>query len=85
MYEIIMRKQALKKLRTLPEKQQVFISQAIEFLALDPDDDRLHITKLGGRSGYRVRVGNWRIMYERDDCLRIISIDKIGPRGDVYK
>ncbi len=85
MYQIIMRKKALKKLYTLPAKQQVFISQAIGFLALDPEDKRLDTKKLDGRPEYRMRVGNWRVIYLRDDCVKIISIEKVGSRGDVYK
>ena len=85
MYEVTMRKQAQKKLASLPEKQRVPISEAIKFLGLNPDDKRLDIKKLVGRTDYRMRVGCWRVIFERDNYLRIISIEKIGARGDVYK
>jgi mRNA interferase RelE/StbE len=85
MYEVVIRKKALKKLYALPEKQQVLISQAIEFLGLDPDDLRLDTKKLIGQPEYRMRIGKWRIIYLRDDIVRIISIEKVGSRGDVYK
>ena len=85
MYKVTIRKQAQKKLASLTEKQRIPISEAVRFLGLNPDDERLDIKKLVGRSGYRVRVGSWRIIYERNDYLRIISIEKIGARGDIYK
>jgi len=34
---------------------------------------------------FRLRVGDWRVIYSRDDTVRIIGIEKIGARGDVYK
>lgn len=34
---------------------------------------------------HRLRVGQWRVIFERDDEVKIIAIEKIKPRGDVYK
>jgi mRNA interferase RelE/StbE len=85
MYNIVMRKQAEKKLDRLTAKDAFKISEAIKYLGLNPDDPRLKTRKLGGREGYRMTVDNWRVIYLRDDKIRIISIEKIGPRGDVYK
>ncbi|MEY3182500.1 MAG: hypothetical protein RLZ35_485 [Pseudomonadota bacterium] len=84
-YEIVIHKQAKKKLSSLPLKQKIPIAEAIKALGLDPDDATLDIKKLVGRVGFRMRVGSWRIIFERHDCFRIISIEKIGARGDVYK
>lgn len=85
MHEVTMRKKAQKKLASLTEKQWIPIAEAIKFLGLNPDDKRLDIKKLVARSEYRIRVGSWRVIYERNDHLRIISIEKIGARGDIYK
>jgi mRNA interferase RelE/StbE len=30
-------------------------------------------------------VGGWRVIYDRDDAVRVIAIEKIKPRGDAYK
>ena len=42
-----------------------------------------NIKKLQGRSGYRLKIGKYRVIF--DDDGRIIFIEKIGDRGDVYK
>jgi len=41
--------------------------------------------KLTGQERYRVRQGDWRIVYEIDDDARIVRIFKIGHRRDVYR
>ncbi|MFI4919436.1 MAG: type II toxin-antitoxin system RelE/ParE family toxin, partial [Legionellales bacterium] len=41
--------------------------------------------KLQGESYFRLRVGQWRVIFDRTDELKIISIEKIKSRGDVYK
>ena len=38
-----------------------------------------------GESSYRLCVGDWRIIFQRKEILKIISVDKLKPRGDVYK
>lgn len=85
MYQVQMRKQALKKLEKMPQKQRSLIATSIQVLGVNPDNSGLDVTKLESRPGYRMRVGNWRILYLRDDEVKILSIFKIGPRGDVYK
>lgn len=38
-----------------------------------------------GQPYYRLRVGDWRIIYDRDDDVKIIAMEKIKPRGGAYK
>lgn len=85
MYSIVMHKQAEKALDKMPVKDKRRISEKLYFLAYDPDDKNLDIKKLTNKCAYRLRVGDWRIIYERDDGLKIIAVEKIGSRGDVYK
>ncbi len=54
-------------------------------LAANPDDPALDTRKLVGSIYWRLRAGNWRVIYDRQDALRIIAIEKIKPRGDAYK
>ena len=54
-------------------------------LGENPDNPELDIKPLAGTLFYRLRVGGWRIVFSREDDLKIIAIEKIKTRGDVYK
>lgn len=84
-YEVVIQKQAKRKLLGLPNNLRHRIAEKIHWLGLDPDDKRLDIKKLVGSNYYRLRLGDWRIIYERDDQIKIISVEAIKPRGDAYK
>jgi mRNA interferase RelE/StbE len=84
MYEVKFKSQAVKFLRKLQPKQATRIRAAINELAEDPAGQKLDVKPLSGREGFRLRVGNYRILYDRFDDLRIIAIERIGSRGDVY-
>jgi len=43
-----------------------------------------NLTKLQGRGAYRLRVGNWRVIYERHDDRLVMLILEVGPRGGIY-
>lgn len=59
------------------------MSDAIDSLAVEP---RPHgTTKLAGRSDYRVRVGDWRVVYEVDDSRRRVVVVRVAHRSDVYR
>ena len=66
-----------------PTRQR--IAEKIQALGDDPDDPTLDVKPLAGRVGFRLRVGNWRIMFSREDDIQVIAIDQIRSRGDAYK
>jgi mRNA interferase RelE/StbE len=41
--------------------------------------------KLHGREGYRIRVGDYRILYTIDDAGRIVIVGQVGHRRDIYR
>lgn len=84
MYRLLFSKQAAKTLRRLPRNVSRWIRQKLDRLALDPDAPHLDVVRLQNRPGYRLRVGEWRVIYQWDDDQLIILVVKIGPRGDVY-
>ena len=45
----------------------------------------LAVKELQGREGFRIRVGQYRILYSVDEDTIIVEVFRIGPRGDVYK
>lgn len=85
MYNIVIRKQAKKKLQSLSASVRVRIAEKIVRLGHNPDDPSLDIKKLLGQPYFRLRVGDWRIIFDKQEELKVISIEKIGARGDVYK
>jgi len=83
MLKITYTKQASKTLRTMQPKTAKRILTAIEKLADNPARTDLDVKALQGRDGYRLRVGDWRVIYSQDGL--VLAIEKIAPRGKVYK
>ena len=84
-YSLLIWSQAKKKLQGLPRSERFRIAEKLEQLGRNPDDSSLDIKKLEGEPYFRLRVGNWRIIFERHDVVKIIAVEKIKPRGDAYK
>lgn len=84
-YSVEFTKQAAKSLRKLPANAAPLIIKKIKELANDPFSPQLDIEKMQGRDGYRLRVGNWRIIYELFQHQLLIVMIKIGDRKEVYK
>jgi len=84
-YTVKLKRQARRKLKGLGKKDRLRIVDAIVFLGLNPDDSTLDTKQLKGSHLWRMRVGGWRVIFDRQDSLRILQIEKIKPRGDVYK
>ena len=84
-YTLLIKKQAKKALQSAPQPDRTRITEKIVLLGKDPDNPSLDIKKLQGEPYFRLRVGSWRIIFDRDDEVKIISIEKIKPRGDAYK
>jgi mRNA interferase RelE/StbE len=84
-YKIEYSRSALKSLRRLPRNLAETIRQKINALAADPFAHHANAMKLQGREGYRLRVGDWRVLYEiHKDRLVILVLD-IKPRGGAYQ
>jgi mRNA interferase RelE/StbE len=84
-YIISIRKLALKELEQLPKKDNQQISRAIDQLSDNPRP--AGCKKLKGESEYiwRIRVGNYRVLYTIEDQIKVIEVRKIGHRKDVYE
>lgn len=85
MYQLKYRRRARNYLARLPFKIKTRIVDHLHELQKNPDDSTLDIDKLKGESGYRLRVGQYRIGYTRYDDKLIIEVVRIRPRGDIYK
>jgi mRNA interferase RelE/StbE len=82
-YEIVFKRSVYKDMRPIPKADIKRILQRIDSLANDP---RGHgCEKLSGEERYRVRQGIYRIVYEIVDEHLVVTIVRIGHRGQVYQ
>jgi mRNA interferase RelE/StbE len=84
MYRTLFSKDAARALRRMPRRTALRIRGKIDEVARDPYAPNNNVRKLTGRPGYRLRVGDWRVIYDLDDALRILAVERVGPRGGVY-
>jgi mRNA interferase RelE/StbE len=83
-YQILLSRSAEKFLKELPRNIYLKISHDIEKLA---DNPRPHGCKKlkGNREEWRIRIGDYRIIYNIDDDIVTIEVVRIGHRKDVYE
>lgn len=83
-YKIAIAKKAFKELATLPVRANLQIVEAIDHLKENPRP--VGCKKLKGESEdiWRIRVGDYRVLYCIDDIIRIVEIRRIGHRKDIY-
>jgi mRNA interferase RelE/StbE len=84
MYRVVTTKSFGKALAKLPLNWQKRIVSKIKEVAVDPYAPDNNLTKLHGRDGYRLRVGDWRVIYELQDDRLVMLVLEIGPRGGIY-
>lgn len=85
MYEVFYQQKALKTLQKLPRNLSRLIREKINQLAQDLHAPNPNVRLLEGRNGYRLRVGDWRVLYELFNDRLVIVVVKVKTRGDVYK
>ena len=81
-YKIEINRSAAKEIKKLPQKDLKKIISKISSLANNPRPDGC--VKLSADEKYRVRVGNYRVLYEIRELLLIVTVVKIAHRKDVY-
>jgi mRNA interferase RelE/StbE len=83
MHTVVIEKEVIKQLSRIPSPDYKKIKIAINALA---DEPRPHgCLKLKGRAGYRIRIGNYRVIYEIEDNVLKIFILTVAHRKDVYE
>ena len=85
-YSVQFVKSAQKEFDRLPEKLQSKTAEALTLLSQNPYSELLKVKKLKVTGElYRIRLGDYRVVYEiRNEILTVVVI-KIGHRSDVYK
>ena len=81
--QVAYRKEALRALRGMPANEARRVMQKIDQLAAFPEQLAPQVKRLQGRPGFRLRVGDWRVIF--DDNGDVLDILAIGPRGSVYE
>ncbi len=82
-YKIVFKKSVAKDLKKIPKKDVSKILKVIRSLAGNPRPPQ--VKKLSGQDRYRMRQGNYRILYSIEDAQLIIAVVKVGDRRDVYR
>lgn len=82
-YSLVFRRSVAKDLRGIPNADVARILERIDSLSRDPRPPGSE--KLGGREYYRVRQGNYRIVYEIRDEKLVVLVIRIAHRRDVYR
>lgn len=82
-YKILIKSSAAKELARLPKKDIQRITSKIKSLSADPRP--LGCEKLSAQERYRIRQGNYRIVYSIEDDKLIVYVIKIAHRSEVYK
>ena len=82
-YKVLIKKAAAKEIERIVQKDRVRIIEKIRALAVDP---RPHGSqKLSGQEKYRIRQGDYRILYQIIDDELVVFIVKVAHRRDVYR
>ena len=84
MYRIVSTRSFDKTLAKLPVNWQKRIVAKIEDVAANPYAPNNNLMKLQGSDGYRLRVGDWRVIYELHDDRLVMMVLELGTRGGIY-
>ena len=82
MFEAVYSKDARRTLRRMPRNTMHTIIAKVDGLATDPLAPNNNVTALRGIEGFRLRVGDWRVLYSLDTDANLLRVAAIVPRGE---
>jgi len=82
-YRLRLKKSAAKEIENLPKKDCARVVAAIQKLLDEPYGQNTQ--KLSGQEKYRIRVGNYRVLYEIINDELVVMVVNVGHRKDVYR
>ncbi|MBI4057085.1 MAG: type II toxin-antitoxin system RelE/ParE family toxin [Elusimicrobia bacterium] len=82
-YNLRIKKSAEKELRSIPKPDLIRVTHKIQALAKNPRP--LGCQKLSTEEKYRIRQGDWRVVYLINDQEKLIEIFKISHRREIYR
>ena len=85
MHSLYFTRESIKALARMPRETSMLIRQKLQHLAQSPHAPNPNAAKLQGRDGYRLRVADWRVIYEIDDGKLRILVIAVAHRKEVYR
>ncbi len=82
---VTVKRGAARVLRRTDRKTRQRIETALQKLEDDEERQDLDIRPLKGTEGFRLRIGDWRILFDHDREEDQITVQAIRPRGQAYK
>jgi mRNA interferase RelE/StbE len=83
-YAVSVRPAAQRQFARLPTNAKRAVAASLEALAVEPRP-RNHIKLSGSSDSYRIRVGDYRVVYQIDDASRKVLVTVVGHRREVYR
>jgi len=83
MYKVEIVKSAIKELAKIPTKEAIKLTEKINELKENPRPKGC-IKLSGTKDEYRIRAGNYRVLYTIEDNVLLVQVFKVGHRKDVY-
>ncbi|WP_286394339.1 type II toxin-antitoxin system RelE family toxin [Pseudanabaena mucicola] len=82
-YQVNLPKAVQKQLNTLPQELKQRILKALVQLQEEPRP--ANSLQMKGGQGFRLRIGDYRVLYEIDDSSQIVNLRRIGHRREIYQ
>ncbi len=82
-YKLLIKPSAAKEIESIPKTDRLRVVDRIQSLATDPRP--VGCTKLSGEEKYRVRQGDYRMLYEIQDHELMATVIRVGHRREVYR
>lgn len=82
-YEVRLLRRAERQLDALPPRLRARVARRLQDLQQSARPPGA--AKLSGQNGYRLRIGDYRVLYEVNDELEVVTIVAVGHRREVYR
>ncbi len=82
-YQVNLPKTVQKQLNALPQELKQRILKALVHLQEEPKP--ANSLQMKGGQGFRLRIGDYRVLYDIDDSSQIINLRRIGHRREIYR
>jgi mRNA interferase RelE/StbE len=84
-YRVAYGAKALRSLARMDRVQARLIRDRIDRLTADPYGTPLDVKRRAGWAGFRLCVGDWRVIYELDDGIRVLAVLDVRHRREAYR